>query len=241
VGQVTEGEIRLGQTLHAQVDAMRRQAIKDNHSATHQLHAALRQVLGSHVTQKGSLVAAERLRFDFAHFSPLTPAELAQIEQLVNAQIRGNAQALTRLMPYDDAVASGAMALFGEKYDDQVRVLSFGEFSTELCGGTHVERAGDIGLFKIVSEGGVAAVIRRIEAVTGEGAYQWVAHTDQALREVGALVRAGRDDVQDKVRQLLERNRKLEKELAALKARLASGQGTDLSASAVDVGGLKLV
>src|SRR5690606_15063145 len=174
-------------------------------------------------------------------FSAVTPAELREIEQMVNAEIRANAPAEIQLMPYEAAVASGAMALFGEKYEDEVRVLRFGDFSTELCGGTHVSRTGDIGLFKIVSEGGVAAGIRRIEAVTGQGAYEWISQTDRLLRDVASMVKAGRDDVEDKVRQLLDRSRKLEKEVAALKSRLASGQGNDLSSSAVEVGGLKVV
>ena len=241
VGRVKEGELRVGARIEARVDGERRRATMANHSATHLLHAALRKVLGTHVTQKGSLVAPDRLRFDFAHFAAVTPEELRNIEELVNAEIRANAPAETKLMPYDEAVASGAMALFGEKYEDQVRVLSFGGFSTELCGGTHVSRTGDIGLFKIVSEGGVAAGIRRIEAVTGQGAYEWISQTDRVLRDVASLVKAGRDDVEDKVRQLLDRSRKLEKEVAALKSRLASGQGNDLTSSAVDVGGLKVV
>ncbi|HEY0683844.1 MAG TPA: alanine--tRNA ligase [Steroidobacter sp.] len=241
VGRLKEGELRVGSRVEAHVDAERRRAIKANHSATHLLHAALRKVLGTHVTQKGSLVAPDRLRFDFAHFAAVTPEELKQIEEMVNAEIRANAAAETKLMSYDDAVASGAMALFGEKYDDQVRVLSFGGFSTELCGGTHVGRTGDIGLFKIISEGGVAAGIRRIEAVTGQGAYEWITQTDRVLRDVASLVKGSRDDVEDKVRQLLDRSRKLEKEVAALKSKLASGQGNDLSSSAVDIGGLKVV
>jgi alanyl-tRNA synthetase len=241
IGRVKEGELRVGSRIEAHVDGERRRAIMANHSATHLLHAALRKVLGTHVTQKGSLVAPDRLRFDFAHFSAVTPAELKEIEQLVNAEIRANAAAETKLMPYEDAVAAGAMALFGEKYDDEVRVLSFGGFSTELCGGTHVSRAGDIGVFKIISEGGVAAGVRRIEAVTGQGAYEWISQTDRLLRDVASMVKAGRDDVEDKVRQLLDRSRKLEKEVASLKSKLASGQGNDLSSSAVDVGGLKVV
>jgi alanyl-tRNA synthetase len=241
IGRLARGELKVGEQVEARVDAQRRRAIMLNHSATHLLHAALRRVLGTHVTQKGSLVAPDRLRFDFAHFSPVSAAELQEIERLVNAQIRDNASAQTRLMPYDAAVSSGAMALFGEKYEDEVRVLSFGDFSTELCGGTHVGRTGDIGLFKIVSEGGVAAGVRRIEAVTGEGALDWVTHADQALREVASLVKAGRDDVEDKVRQLVERSRRLEKDVAGLKSKLASGQGNDLSHAAVDVDGIKVV
>jgi alanyl-tRNA synthetase len=240
-GRLVSGALRVGDRVEAQVDEARRRATMLNHSATHLLHAALRKVLGTHVTQKGSLVAPDRLRFDFSHYSAVTPAELKEIEQLVNAEIRANSAAQTRLMPYEAAVASGAMALFGEKYDDEVRVLNFGEFSTELCGGTHVTRTGDIGLFKIVSEGGVAAGIRRIEAVTGVGALDWVAQSERVLRELGALVKAGRDDVEDKVRQLVDRSRKLEKEVAGLKSKLASGQGNDLSGTAIDIAGLKLV
>jgi alanyl-tRNA synthetase len=241
VGRVKEGELRVGSRIEAHVDAARRRATMANHSATHLLHAALRKVLGAHVTQKGSLVAPDRLRFDFSHFSAMTLAELRQVEELVNEQIRANAAAEIKLMSYDQAVSSGAMALFGEKYGDEVRVLSFGDFSTELCGGTHVRRAGDIGLFKIVSEGGIQAGVRRIEAVTGQGAYEYVSQTDRMLRDVAALVKATRDDVEDKVRQLIERSRKLEKEIAGLKSKLASGQGNDLSSAAVEVGGLKVV
>ena len=241
IGCVTNGELKVGDQIEARVDETRRRATMRNHSATHLLHAALRKVLGTHVTQKGSLVAPERLRFDFSHYAAVTPAELREVERLVNAEILENEAAETKLMSYDAAVASGAMALFGEKYDDEVRVLRFGDFSTELCGGTHVARAGDIGLFKIVSEGGVAAGVRRIEAVTGQGALDWVAQTDQVLRELAAMVKAGREDVEDKVRQLIDRSRKLEKEVAGLKSKLASGQGNDLSSAAVDVGGLKVV
>ncbi len=241
IGRLDSGTVRVGDTLQAEVDGARRMAIRLNHSATHLLHAALRRVLGTHVTQKGSLVAPDRLRFDFAHFQAVTPAELAEIEKLVNEQIRHNAAAETRLMDYEQAVAAGAMALFGEKYDSQVRVLAMGDFSTELCGGTHVQRAGDIGLFRIISESGVAAGVRRIEAVTGQGALDHVARTETALREVAGLVRSGRDDVVDKVREQLERNRALEKEVRALKDKLASGQGTDLAGSAVAVGKVKVI
>ncbi|PZN28681.1 MAG: alanine--tRNA ligase, partial [Proteobacteria bacterium] len=241
IGRVHSGTLEVGDRVRAHVDEARRRATVLNHSATHLLHAALRKVLGTHVTQKGSLVAPDRLRFDFAHYAAVTPAELREIETLVNAEIRANAAAETRLMPYEEAVASGAIALFGEKYDDEVRVLRIGEFSTELCGGTHVSRAGDIGLFKIVSESGVAAGVRRIEAVTGQAALDWIAQSDQLLRDVAALVKAGREDVEDKVKQLLERSRKLEKEVASLKTRLASGQGTDVASQAVDVDGVKVV
>jgi alanyl-tRNA synthetase len=241
IGRVTTGQVKVGDRVEAQVDETRREAIRANHSATHLLHAALRKVLGAHVAQKGSLVAPDRLRFDFSHYAAVTPEELKRIEQLVNAEIRANAPAETALMKYDAAVAAGAMALFGEKYEDDVRVLRFGDFSTELCGGTHVRRAGDIGVFKIVSEGGVAAGVRRIEAVTGEGALEWIAQSEEVLRDLAALVKGNRDDVGDKVRQLLDRSRKLEKEVASLKQKLASGQGSDLSSAAIDVQGVKVV
>ena len=241
VGRLESGTIKVGDTVEAEVDHGRRQATRLNHTATHLLHAALRKVLGTHVTQKGSLVSPERLRFDFAHHAAVTPDELREIERLVNAEVRANAAAETRLMKYDDAVAAGAMALFGEKYDDEVRVLRVGDFSTELCGGTHAGRAGDIGFFRIVGEGGVAAGVRRIEAVTGEGALGHVVETDQKLREVAGVIKATRDDVEDKVRQLVERARRLEKEVAQLKDRLASGQGRDLAADAASVGGAKVV
>jgi alanyl-tRNA synthetase len=242
VGRLEQGTLAAGEAVEAYVDVDTRQATRLNHSATHLLHAALRRVLGTHVTQKGSLVAPDRLRFDFAHYSAVTPQELQQIETIVNDEIRRNAEAQTSLMDFDAAVASGAMALFGEKYDDRVRVLRLGEFSTELCGGTHVRRAGDIGLFKIVSEGGVAAGVRRIEALTGQAAYGFVVQTDHKLREVAGLVRGSRDDVEDKVRQLLERSRRLEKEIAQLKDRLASGGGRDLAEQAIELaGGVRLL
>jgi alanyl-tRNA synthetase len=241
VGRVLSGEIRVGDTVDARVDVQARQATAANHSATHLLHAALRRVLGSHVTQKGSLVEPDRLRFDFSHFEPVTGEQLAEIESIVNRQIRANAAVEIRVMSYDDAVAAGAMALFGEKYGDEVRVVGMGDFSTELCGGTHVRRAGDIGLFKIVSEGGVAAGVRRIEAVTGEGALRWVDEGDALLRKVADLVKGSREDVDVKVRQILDRNRKLEKELEQLKAKLASSAGSDLASQAVDVGGIQVL
>ena len=241
VGRLASGVLRVGESVDAAVDAATRHATRANHSATHLLHAALRRVLGAHVTQKGSLVAPDKLRFDFAHYSAVTPEELREIERLVNAEIRANAAADTKLMNFDAAVASGAMALFGEKYEDEVRVLRIGDFSTELCGGTHVGRAGDIGLFKIVSEGGVAAGVRRIEAVTGVGACEYVVQTDHVLRDVAGLVRGSRDDVEDKVRQLIERARRLEKEVAQLKDKLASGTGKDMAAEAQTIGGVKVV
>ena len=241
IGEVTAGTIRVGDTLTADVDAEKRARTVLNHSATHLLHAALRRVLGTHVTQKGSLVAPDRLRFDFSHFQAVTPAELRQIENLVNNEIRANAAAETAVMGYDAAVAAGAMALFGEKYGDEVRVLKIGDFSTELCGGTHVRRAGDIGLFKIVSESGIAAGVRRIEAITGQAALDYVAASDQLLRDVAGLVRGSRDDIEAKIRGVLEHNRKLEKELADARGKLASGQGQDLAGQAKDLGGVRLL
>ena len=241
IGTLAGAPISVGAVLHARVDGARREAIRLNHSATHLLHAALRKVLGNHVTQKGSLVAPDRLRFDFSHFQPVSADELARIERMVNAEIRANDEAHIRLMDYDQAVATGAMALFGEKYDREVRVLNFGDFSTELCGGTHVARTGDIGLLRILSESGVAAGVRRIEAVTGEGALETIAKSEATLRDVASLVRGTRDDVADKVREALERIRAQEREIRSLKDKLASGQGTDLAAGAVDVGGTKVI
>ncbi|MBC8025437.1 MAG: alanine--tRNA ligase, partial [Steroidobacteraceae bacterium] len=241
LGKVDNGSIAIGDKLAAQVDVPRRRAVAANHSATHLLHAALRKLLGTHVQQKGSLVAPDKLRFDFSHFSAITPEELRRIERLVNAEIRANAAAETREVPYDTAVAEGAIALFGEKYEKDVRVLRFGEFSMELCGGTHVERVGDIGIFKILSESGVAAGVRRIEAITAEGALEYLDYTDQIIKDVAGLVRGSRDDVKAKVADALERIRHLEKENRSLKDKLASGQGTDLSAGARDIAGVKLV
>jgi alanyl-tRNA synthetase len=241
VGVLEKGELRVGDAVNAQVDEERRKAIALNHSATHLLHAALRKILGKHVEQKGSLVAADRLRFDFSHTQALSPDELRRVEDLVNSEIRENAAVETRVMALDQAKAAGAMSLFGEKYESDVRVLSIGDFSMELCGGTHVERAGDIGLFKITGESGVAAGVRRVEALTGRGAYEWVVHTDQVLRDIAAMLRGSREDVDEKVRELVERSRRLEKEVQQLKSKLASGHGGDLSTSAKDVGGVKVL
>jgi alanyl-tRNA synthetase len=240
-GRVTNGSVRVGDAVVAKIDAERRGAIRLNHSATHLLHAALRKVLGKHVTQKGSLVAPDRLRFDFSHLQPMSAAEVAEVERLVNVEIRANAEAATRVMEYEQAIASGAMALFGEKYERQVRVLSLGDFSTELCGGTHVKRAGDIGLFHIVSESGVAAGVRRIEAVTGQGALDYFEHVDTTLSDIEQLVHGSRDDVAAKVRDALERLRSLERENRGLKDKLALGQGTDLAADAIEIGGAKVL
>jgi alanyl-tRNA synthetase len=241
VGVLESGDLRVGDEVDAQVDAGRRKAIALNHSATHLLHAALRQVLGKHVQQKGSLVAPDRLRFDFSHTQPVSPDEIRRVEELVNAEIRENAPAETRVMALDEAVAAGAMSLFGEKYDSDVRVLRIGDFSMELCGGTHVERAGDIGFFKIIGESGVAAGVRRVEAVTGKAAFEWVMHTDQVLRDVALLLRGSREDVDEKVRELVEKSRRLEKDVQALKSKLASGQGGDLSSQAKEVGGIRVL
>ena len=240
-GVLEDGELRLGDAVEAQVDGERRAALAHSHSATHLLHAALRRLLGKHVQQKGSLVAPDRLRFDFSHTQPVSAEELKAIDELVNAQIRRNLPVETRVMALDEAVAAGAMSLFGEKYGSDVRVLTFGDFSMELCGGTHVLRSGDIGLFKIVGEAGVAAGVRRIEAVTGGGAFDWVLRTDQVLRDVASLLRGSREDVDEKVRELVERSRRLEKEVQQLRSKLASGQGGDLSAQAREVGGIKVL
>jgi alanyl-tRNA synthetase len=241
VGVLESGEMHVGDVVAAQVDAERRKSIALNHSATHLLHAALRKILGTHVEQKGSLVAADRLRFDFSHTQALSQDELRRVEDLVNSAIRENAPVETRVMALDEAVAAGAMSLFGEKYDSDVRVLSIGDFSMELCGGTHVERAGDIGLFKLTGESGVAAGVRRVEALTGRAAYEWVVHTDQVLRDIAGMLRGSREDVDEKVRELVERSRRLEKEVQQLKSKIASGHGGDLSSQAKDVGGVKVL
>ncbi len=236
------GEVlHVGDTVRARVDMEKRGRTVLNHSATHLLHAALRQVLGEHVEQKGSLVDSERLRFDFSHFEPVSSEQLRAIEQIVNRQIRENDMVETRIMSLDDARSAGAMALFGEKYGDQVRVLRIGEFSTELCGGTHAKAAGDIGLFKIIAEGGIASGVRRIEAVTGERAVEWVAAEEQRLQALADVVRSSREELGDKVALLLENNRRLEKELDQLKGKLASAAGSDLASSAVEVGGVKVL
>ena len=241
IGRVAAGRLQVGDSVLARIDAERRAAIRLNHTATHLLHAALRKVLGTHVTQKGSLVAPDRLRFDYSHSQPLSSAERSQVEKLVNDEIRGNTEAATRLMDYERAIAAGAMALFGEKYESRVRVLSLGDFSTELCGGTHVKRTGDIGIFHIVSETGVAAGVRRIEAVTGQAALDYLNGLDTLLAEIAQLVHGSPDDTATKVREALERIRALEKENRGLKDKLALGQGTDLAATAVDVGGVMVL
>ena len=241
VGELTAGELRVGDTVTAEVDVARRNATALNHSATHLLHAALRHLLGDHVGQKGSLVEAERLRFDFSHYEPVSREQLTEIEQLVNEQIRTNHAVETSIMALDDAKAAGAMALFGEKYDEQVRVLRMGEFSTELCGGTHVNALGDIGLFKITMETGIASGVRRIEAVTGARALAWIEADEERLMRIGGLINAGRDELEDKLSKLIDRNKKLEKELEQIKAKLASAAGSDLASQAVEVNGTKVL
>jgi alanyl-tRNA synthetase len=240
-GTVEAGVLRRGALVMGEVDAARRAATVLNHSATHLLHAALRGVLGTHVVQKGSLVAPDRLRFDFAHHQPVTRDELAEIERRVNAEIRANHAAEVRHMGMQEALDFGAMALFGEKYGDRVRVLRMGDTSTELCGGTHVARTGDIGLFKILSEGGVSAGVRRIEAVTGQGALDHVADEEQRLETAAQLLGAGAAEVADKLRAVLDRQKKLERELESLKAKAASGATADLAAQAVEAGGVRVL
>lgn len=241
-GKMQSGTLNVADQATAKVDAERRAAIVLNHSATHLMHAALRQVLGDHVQQKGSLVAPDKLRFDFSHYEGVTPEQLEQIENLVNEQVRKNIRADTRLMSYDDAVASGAMALFGEKYDDEVRVLRLGDgFSVELCGGTHVSSTGDIGVFKITSEGGVAAGVRRIEAVTGQGAMDWIDANQRTLYEIADMLKSQPAQAAAKIEQLLLSNRELEKKLATAKHALITGEATDQEDNIQVVAGIKVV
>ena len=241
VGRVAKGGLKVGDHVVASVDAARRASTILNHSATHLLHAALREVLGTHVQQKGSLVAPDRLRFDFSHFQPMTQAELAEVERRVNAQIRANSAAEVHHMGMQEALDFGAMALFGEKYGEQVRVLKMGDYSTELCGGTHVGRTGDIGLFKLVGESGVSAGVRRIEAVTGQGALDYVADEERRLAEAADLLGGNAGEVVDKIRALTDRQKKLERELETLKARAASSATSDLGGAAIDVGGIRVL
>jgi len=241
IGTCAEGKACKGDEVQGDVDVSLRAATVLNHSATHLLHAALRSVLGDHVSQKGSLVAPDRLRFDFSHYEALTDQQLHTIEQLINEKIRQNAPAETKVMSYDDALNSGAVALFGEKYGDEVRVLRLGDFSVELCGGTHVHRAGDIGLCKIIAESGIASGVRRIEALTGEKALQYVTDNEQALDHISDLLKGGRSELESKIQQLLERNKTLEKENQKLTSRLADTSGSDLAAGAVEISGIKVL
>ncbi|EBU6023611.1 alanine--tRNA ligase [Salmonella enterica] len=241
IGKLSAGALKVGDAVQADVDEARRARIRLNHSATHLMHAALRQVLGTHVAQKGSLVSDKVLRFDFSHNEAMKPSEIRQVEDLVNAQIRRNLPIETNIMDLDAAKAKGAMALFGEKYDERVRVLSMGDFSTELCGGTHASRTGDIGLFRIISESGTAAGIRRIEAVTGEGAMATVHAQSDRLNDIAHLLKGDSQNLGDKVRAVLERTRQLEKELQQLKDQAAAQESANLSSKAVDLNGVKLL
>ncbi|WP_434583373.1 alanine--tRNA ligase [Klebsiella sp. R390] len=241
IGKLTSGALKVGDAVQADVDQARRQRIRLNHSATHLMHAALRQVLGTHVAQKGSLVNDKALRFDFSHFEAMKPEEIRAVEDLVNAQIRRNLPIETNIMDIDAARESGAMALFGEKYDDRVRVLSMGDFSTELCGGTHASRTGDIGLFRITSESGTAAGVRRIEAVTGEGAIANLHTQSDLLGDIAQLLKGDSHNLGDKVRAALERTRLLEKELQQLKEQAAAQESANLSSKAEEINGVKLL
>ncbi|EHD4838563.1 alanine--tRNA ligase [Escherichia coli] len=241
IGKLAAGSLKVGDAVQADVDEARRARIRLNHSATHLMHAALRQVLGTHVSQKGSLVNDKVLRFDFSHNEAMKPEEIRAVEDLVNAQIRRNLPIETNIMDLEAAKAKGAMALFGEKYDERVRVLSMGDFSTELCGGTHASRTGDIGLFRIISESGTAAGVRRIEAVTGEGAIATVHADSDRLNEVAHLLKGNSNNLADKVRSVLERTRQLEKELQQLKEQAAAQESANLSSKAIDVNGVKLL
>ncbi|QML57383.1 alanine--tRNA ligase [Escherichia coli] len=241
IGKLAAGTLKVGDAVQADVDEARRARIRLNHSATHLMHAALRQVLGTHVSQKGSLVNDKVLRFDFSHNEAMKPEEIRAVEDLVNAQIRRNLPIETNIMDLEAAKAKGAMALFGEKYDERVRVLSMGDFSTELCGGTHASRTGDIGLFRIISESGTAAGVRRIEAVTGEGAIATVHADSDRLSEVAHLLKGDSNNLADKVRSVLERTRQLEKELQQLKEQAAAQESANLSSKAIDVNGVKLL
>ncbi|WP_321861309.1 alanine--tRNA ligase [Burkholderia cenocepacia] len=236
-GTLEQGTLKVGDVLRAEIDAHRRARTQRNHSATHLMHKALREVLGAHVQQKGSLVDADKTRFDFAHNAPLTDDEIRRVEQIVNNEILANAPGIVRVMPYDEAVKGGAMALFGEKYGDEVRVLDLG-FSRELCGGTHVHRTGDIGLFKIVVEGGVAAGIRRVEAITGDNAVRYVQELDARVNEAAAALKAQPSELTQRIAQVQEQVKSLEKELGALKSKLASSQGDELAQQAVEIGGV---
>ncbi|GAA0793053.1 alanine--tRNA ligase [Cupriavidus gilardii] len=239
-GTLAGAALKVGDTVAAEVDALRRARTMRNHSATHLMHKALREVLGSHVQQKGSLVDADKTRFDFSHNAPLTAAQIREVEEIVNAEILRNEATGAELMPFDDAVKSGAMALFGEKYADEVRVLSIGS-SKELCGGTHVARTGDIGLFKIVVEGGVAAGIRRVEAITGDNALHYLQSLDARLNEAAAGLKAQPSELVPRIGQMQDQVRALEKELERLKSKLAASQGDELASQAIEVKGLKVL
>ena len=240
-GYLELGTLEKGAEVEAVVDGERRQAIALNHSVTHLLHAALRQALGDHVTQKGSLVGAERMRFDFSHFEGLTMATIRRVEELVNAQIRANHDVSTELMDLEAAKSAGAMALFGEKYEDDVRVVRMGDYSTELCGGTHAKRTGDIGFFKIIAESGIAAGVRRIEAVTGKGAIDFMHQLGEQIEEAAALVKGDQFSIADKVRQMMDKAKLMERELEQLKAKLAAQAGSNLLGQVIEINGQKVL
>ena len=240
-GIVDQGDFQVGDKVQAIVDAERRQAIRLNHTATHLMHAALQKVIGDHVAQKGSYVAPDRLRFDFSHYERVTSNQIQEIEDIVNAEIRNNTEAVTQLMAYDEAIDSGAMALFGEKYGDTVRVLKFSDFSVELCGGTHVDRTGDIGVFKITSESGIASGVRRIEALTGKGAMDWININQRQLGDLAGLLKTQPDLTAPRIKQLLKHSKVLEKELAAAKQALISGSGIDLTEGIQEIADIKVM
>ena len=239
-GTLEQGTLKVGDVVKAEIDALRRARTERNHSATHLMHKALREVLGSHVQQKGSLVDADKTRFDFAHNAPMTDEQIRQVEAIVNAEVLANAPGIVRVMPFDEAVKGGAMALFGEKYGDEVRVLDLG-FSRELCGGTHVRRTGDIGFFKIVMEGGVAAGIRRVEAITGDNAVRYVQELDTRINAAAAALKAQPSELTQRIAQVQDQVKALEKELGALKSKMASSQGDELAGQAVEVAGVHVL
>jgi alanyl-tRNA synthetase len=240
-GTLATGSLAMGDRVDARVEAATRERAAFNHSATHLLHAALRSVLGEHVTQKGSLVDAMRTRFDFAHGKPLSADEIAAVERLVNREIRSNHAVEVSVMKYDDAIRHGAMALFGEKYGDEVRVIRMGDFSTELCGGTHVHRSGDIGAFRVIGESGVAAGVRRIEATTGEGALELMQHERAELGGIAELLKSQPGEIRIKLMQTLDHLRLLEKELGRLKSKLAASESADLGSQAIEIKGIKVL
>ncbi|MFM0419915.1 alanine--tRNA ligase [Paraburkholderia aromaticivorans] len=239
-GTLEQGTLKVGDVVKAEIDAVRRARTARNHSATHLMHKALREVLGTHVQQKGSLVDADKTRFDFAHNAPMTDEQIRRVEEIVNAEVLANAPGIVQVMPFDEAVKGGAMALFGEKYGDEVRVLDLG-FSRELCGGTHVHRTGDIGLFKIVMEGGVAAGIRRVEAITGDNAVRFVQDLDARINAAAAVLKAQPSELTQRIVQVQDQVKSLEKELSALKSKMASSQGDELAGQAIEVGGVHVL
>jgi alanyl-tRNA synthetase len=239
-GVLEQGELKIGDVVKAEIDAVRRARTVRNHSATHLMHKALREVLGSHVQQKGSLVDPDKTRFDFAHNAPMSDQQIHQVEAIVNAEVLANASGMIRVMPFDEAVKAGAMALFGEKYGDEVRVIDLG-FSRELCGGTHVNRTGDIGLFKIVAEGGVAAGIRRVEAITGDNAVRYVQDLDARLGAAAAALKVSPAELTQRITQVQDQVRSLEKELAQLKSKVASSQGDELADQAIEIAGVRVL